>query len=191
MGIRDGMIKGKNNNFPELPYETSGHCIARIDNEHVFLAGGNTANAVIYNELQNNFTVLPDITCKRYRPACTTVVLGNVTFLMVVGGNCFTDRYSSTSVDVFDMSSLDSGGRWEKNTNILHDVGIFDDGAYATYNDDRGDILVGGNWSRLTELDLSRKILTFDDINFSFKKQAMSLQYNRQGHSIVVIPDGD
>ena len=199
MKIENGLIVGKLNTTmlpPELPDFKNGHCIARIDNNRVFMAGGNSKYGYIYNELFNNFTELPDLWHARYTPACSTVTIDNTLMLMVVGGVDYQVHNPGYVGEMYNMTDCNDPlttcpGYWLYNPVLLEGVGKYNDGAYITYNDDRGFVLTGGESDFHPEIDLSNRLANFNESTNSFIKLQQTMRHQRQGHSAVLIPDGD
>ena len=199
MKIEKGNIVEKVNTTtlpPELPDLKHGHCMARIDSNRVFMAGGNSKYGWIYNELFNNFTKLPDLRRQRYTPACSTVTINNTIMLMVVGGIDNLAINKGYVVEMYNMTDCNKPlmactGKWLYDDGMLEGIGKYIDGAYVTYNDGRGLILTGGHFDIHPDKDLSNKLVNFNESNNSFIKLQQTMRHRRQGHSAVLIPDGD
>ena len=82
-------------------------------------------------------------------------------------------------------------GKWLYDDGMLEGIGKYIDGAYVTYNDGRGLILTGGHFDIHPDKDLSNKLVNFNESNNSFIKLQQTMRHRRQGHSAVLIPDGD
>ena len=196
--IDNGNIVGKLNNSPDLPIEMNGHCMARVDNDRVFIAGGNTNDAFIYNELHGNYTELPDVEGRinTYGAACSTVSLDGTLMLIIIGGSSYGINDPGEMGVMYDMTNCSGPvancqGDWIYDNKMLHGLGSFIDGAYVTYNDERGLVLSGGNINVDEKLDLSNRLLNFNETSGSFRKLPLIMKQKRQGHSAVIIPNGD
>ena len=193
--IEDGRIVGKVEEPPLLPsyYDSAGHCMARVDTNHVFIAGGTFSNAFLYDELSGNFTELPRLRCARSNAACTTVTIENTSMLMVIGGLCYSDESADFKVETLNMTQWEEGGAsWEINTWLLGNIGSFYDGGYVTYGDSRGPVMLGSKeyaWN--PNLDLSDKIFNFNSTTETFKMLPHQLHYHRHGHAVALIPDNE
>ena len=196
--IDNGNIVGKLDNSPQLLHTMTGHCMARIDNDRVFIAGGNSKEAFIYHELYNNYTVLPDIVHRTntHGAACSTVNLDGTLMLLIVGGETWGVSNPGERSIMYDMTNCSSPvancpGEWVYDDKMLHGLGSFIDGAYVTYNDERGFVLSGGETNEHVEEDISNRLLNFNETAGSFRKLRFMMKQKRQGHSAVIIPDGD
>ena len=187
--IQNGRVIGKEEDPPKLPYEVNAHCIARIDDNRVFIAGGPGGHVLVFDERTKNITGLPSLKCPRYNPACAAVQIGNDTMLMVIGGNCALDlTYGSLKGEILDMSNIDKG--WSTDHTMLYDIGSYYHGAYVSYNDARGTVLLGSTeYYGNDHLDLSDKTVGLNSTDGSFKVLPQNLQYARHGHAAVLIPD--
>ena len=188
----------KNVPAPELPKTMNGHCMARIDNNRVFMSGGNGRQSYIFNELYGNFTQLPLLKHQnKYRLACSTVTTNNTLMLLVVGGSSFDEPNSGKIGLMYDMTNCIDPvqvcpGNWLYNATMLSGIGSFKEGAYVNYNDTRGLILLGGELNRNhPELDLSQQLVNYNETTESFKRLNKIMKKPRQGHAAVIIPDGD
>ena len=58
---------------PEMIRGMNGHCIARVNQTHIFLGGGNTRYPYLFNEYTSEFVELKQLIHNRFRPACAVV----------------------------------------------------------------------------------------------------------------------
>ena len=170
---------------PDLPVAMSGHCIARVDDSRVFIAGGQT-NAYIYDEINKNFTKLPNLNSKRERPACSAVNIvhdgNNTTTLMVVGGSNFNKPKTVYSFEIY------VNGSWMEWAGLLAE-GSSSNAGYITYEDERGLVLVAGKVDGNPNLDLSDKLVRFNE-KAEFHKLPAVLEHRRVDPSVINIPKG-
>ena len=110
----------------------NGHCIARVDEDHIFLAGGNVCNTYLVDERSFAFYRLPDLPYLRYRPACSVVRFNNRTVYMVAGGINYIDKEAAYTTDIFDpeMFTAWQPGPW------IDGAHKWSNGGYVTYNDE-------------------------------------------------------
>ena len=78
------------------------------------------------------------------------------------------------------------GGHWDFNDLLLVGIGEYNDGSYATYNDERGFFMIGG-----MAPNLSDKFVSFNSSTASFEILELTTKHGRFGHSTVIIPDND
>ena len=110
-----------------------------------------------------------------------------MTFL--IGGNCNLDpSYGTMKGEILNLSMKEEG--WKIDDTMLRDVGSYHHGAYVSYNDHRGTVLLGSSeYYRDHNLDLSDRIVGLNSTDRSFKMLQQHLQYPRNGHTAVLIPD--
>ena len=187
--IENGKIIGKEEEPPRLPHQINAHCIARIDENRVFIAGGPGGHALVFDERTRNITNLPSLKCGRYNPACATLQVNNDTMLMVIGGYCNLDiNYGTLQGETLNMSKIDKG--WRTDRTMLYDIGSYYSGAYVSYDDTRGTVLLGSmEYFVNSKQDLSDKIVNLNSTDGSFEVMPHKLQYARHGHTAVLIPD--
>ena len=188
----------KNMTAPDLPKPMNGHCMARVDNNRVFMSGGSSRQSYIFNELHGNFTELPELKHQnKYGLACSTVTIKNTLMLLVVGGSSFDEPKSGKIGLMYDMTNCMDPvqvcpGNWHYNATMLSGIGSFKEGAYVNYYDYRGLVLIGGELNRIhPELDLSRQLVNYNETTESFNRFGKTMKQARQGHAAVIIRDGD
>ena len=177
---------------PDLPEKRFGHCVARINSTHVFLAGGSSLKTYIFDERSYNFTEMDQLTYQRSKPACAVVESSNTTTLMVVGGECPREKdFCPWSREVL---SLDADGNPEPDW-ILHAnknlTGGWSHGGYVTDFEDTGLVLVGSksyDSDVFPDSNVSEKIITLDEE--IFKLLPGTLEYGRSGSTAITVPKG-
>ena len=95
----------------DLPISMLGHCITRINGSHLFLGGGNTQKAYLFDENKLSFIELPEMLKKRMGPACSVVQYDdgdniNGTVIMVVGGSSNFDDSTYTTTEIIQVDNL-------------------------------------------------------------------------------------
>jgi hypothetical protein len=180
---------------PDLPETNFGHCIAPINESHVFLAGGISNNSYIIDTYSFNYTILPALNAQRYQPACAVVQHLNKTALMVVGGVCshgsFFDKFCPWQSEFLPL--YDDGNPSLSWVLTLSESlpGGWSDGSYVTDYDGTELILMGSSYNPsdvLPNEDLSRKVISFR--NDSFEDLQSTLQYGRSSSTSVSVPKG-
>ena len=171
-----------------------GHCITRVNEDLIFLGGGNTKNAYLFNETSSKFITLPSLLYKRSWPACSVVNYNNEAVVMVVGGYNSADDslnvpYTTEIIDINNWSG------WQLGTyKVMHDG--WSNGDYVTYTHEMdssltGFILVGGKRGSYHDSAKYEFIYRYDEENHMFYELSKPLEYPREDPTVVVIPEGD
>ena len=167
---------------PDLPVAVNAHCIARVNESYIFLAGGNTFNTYLFDENTSTFHSLPDLPYLRNRPACSVVKFNNRSVLIVAGGVNYEEPTVAYTTDIFDEPS----GRWQLGPWIDGEH-KWSNGGYVTYNDERGLVLVGGLIARNY---LPEYILHYNETLATFERLSRNTNYAREDPAVVMIPTG-
>ena len=179
---KSGFVEG-----PILPIEQGivAHCIARINETHIFMAGGNIPNAYIFNESSFDFVVLPDLRFPRAGAACAVVKYDNKTTLMVIGGTCLLSYTCHKQTEIYQLDDRIVGNRWRIGPMIK--IGGWSHGSYITYPDERGLILIGSH-PHPKAGDLSNKIIHYNEDTKLFVELQGGLKESRQEETAIYVP---
>ena len=178
---------------PDLPERSVGHCIARINDTHLFFTSGDSSsNTYIFDEYSYNYTTLPPLNLQRNNAACAVIRHLNETALMVIGGTC-SHQYCPWEKEILQIN--DEGhpyGNWvvSSSKNL---TGGWSNGGYVTDYDGNKIILVGSQYhfsNNVPDGDLSDKFIRFLDDDNSFEFLAATLEYGRSGSTAISIPIG-
>ena len=179
-GLSLGFVKGI-----DLPVGIVGHCIARINNTHVFMAGGSIPNAYIFNEYTFEYIILPKLHSQRSGAACMAIQKEYKTTLMVVGGTCLLSHSCATETEQYDLDDHIMDNHWKRGPR--NNLGGWSHGDYISYPDERGMVLIGSHPHPKVG-DLSNNIIQFNVTTESFVKLPGVLKHSRQGEVAIYVP---
>ena len=169
-----------------------GHCITRLNSTHVFLGGGNTNKAYLFDERKEVFTELPHLKKKRMRAACSVVQYEdgddiNGTVIMMVGGSSNFDETTYSTTEIIEIPSFSN---WKFGPRIDIDSG-WSNGGYATYTEVMNRnlfVLISGSGLNHVQHEY---MYWYDEKRKTFSHLPKPLVYGRDYPSIAVIPSGE
>lgn len=167
------LVNGSFHAGPLLKAKLIDHCLAPINDSHVFIAESSYLTgekAFILDVDSWTWTDLPDMENVRHNPACFRIN-GDV---IVAGG----DHPSYTSVEIFSLTTLE----WREGANFP-DKGI-QLASTVPYRDTF--LVVGGRDSAEKNLDT---IYQFDPSTYRFVKRSERLQTARSRHVTIPVPE--
>ena len=149
------------------------------------MAGGSIHNAYIFNEYTFDYVMLPDLSFQRAGAACAVVKNEGKTTLMVIGGTCLLSYACHKQTEIYDLDDRFLDNRWRMGRGIR--IGGWSNGAYITYPDDRGLILIGSH-PHPKAGDLSNKIIHYNEDTKSFVELKGGLKESRQEETAIYLP---
>jgi len=154
---------------PPMPSPFHTHCQLTLDETHVFIGGGHTKEAYLYDIQLQEFITLPELPILVYDEACGLLEndQSGQEIMLIEGHNSLV--YSLTNNNWRD-------GPVTENTSL---------GPAAAQLED-GFALVGGEYNG----QYFDTIYTIDDLTYSWYLDSNSLNNGRQNPTVVTLPDG-
>ena len=103
-----------------------------------------------------------------------------MTVLIVIGGSNYNRPEAVSTRDIY------INGSWVVGPKL--GIGTWTNGAYVTYEDNRGIVLIGSKSNHNPNKDLSDKLVSFNEDTQLFKKLHLGLKYSRVDPASVIIP---
>ena len=180
---------------PELPDPLIGHCLARLNETHIFIAGGNSSDVYLFDEMTKNFTALnTPLNQQRWYAACGVVKHSNKTQLMIVGGTCTGVHgdlcpWESEFLEVYDNGHF---GQWYLGWNKTLGGG-WGHGSYVHDYDGSPLILVGSDPNQndmFTARNLIDDLIVYNNEADSFEDAPLRLNHGRSRSTSIAVPKG-
>ena len=130
---------------------------------------------------------MPDLRFQRAGAACAVVKNDGKTTLMVIGGTCLLSYTCHKQTEIYELDDYILCNRWKIGPSIK--IGGWSRGAYITYPDERGLILIGSH-PHPKAGDLSNKIIHYNESTKSFVELKGGLKESRQEETAIYVPEG-
>lgn len=164
-------------NLEPLPSPKDEACLAIIDEERIFVTGGQDKSTYVYYKSSEEWLIASDV--PNYRPlaVCGISEVGGRNYDVVVAGG--SDAFTAFTVDVFNVASA----TWMSGNNLPHPIGR---AAKVTYMDTF--LVVGGQFGDETYLDT---VYQYDSVNDGWILLPERLETARRAHVALLVDSQD
>ena len=171
--------------LPDIPVEVSGHCVTKLDEKTIMVAGGFVAGAytkdtwVLDLQTETWSPSHPMITT-RFNPMCTMFKIGDKAINVVAGG---WDGYGRTDlVEYFDYQA-NSG--WIQGQPMPMELNLANMVSYG-----QGALVIGGKDNgNEVRTEIHQLVCGFSLSDCKWKTLDQKLEYPRSRHVSMLIPD--